>query len=94
MVTEDARKRHLKQQPKRLKREITGISVSINSFLGPFTPLSNFLKRVYKDETGAVTAEYVIITSLLVIALIGAASVLADATHLWFWRKVLRIIKY
>lgn len=61
------------------------------SFLGS---KGNFLKKLYFDESGAVTTEYVIITGLLALALIGAASALADATRLWFWRKVLRIIKY
>ena len=56
--------------------------------------LANCLKRLYHDESGAVTTEYVIITGLLAIALIGAASSLADATRLWFWRKALRITKY
>jgi Flp pilus assembly pilin Flp len=52
------------------------------------------LKKLYFDESGAVAAEYVIITGLLAIALIGTANALAEATRLWFWRKALRIIKY
>ena len=52
------------------------------------------LKELYHDESGAVATEYVIITGLLAIALIGAANALADAARLWFWRKALRIIKY
>ena len=52
------------------------------------------LKELYHDESGAVATEYVIVTGLLAIALIGTANVLADAARLWFWRKALRIIKY
>ena len=59
-----------------------------------FLQAAKGLKKLYNDESGAVTTEYVIITGLLAIALIGAASALADATRLWFWRKALRIIKY
>lgn len=40
----------------------------------------NFLKKLYFDESGAVTTEYVIITGLSAVALIGVASAIADAT--------------
>ena len=52
------------------------------------------IRRLYLDETGSVATEYVIVTGLLAIALIGVANSLADAARLWFWRKALRIIKY
>ena len=69
------------------------VSVILNG-RNQFKEVWEFLKTLYRDESGAVTTEYVIITGLLAIALIGAASVLADAARLWFWRKALRIIKY
>lgn len=61
---------------------------------GFFLMVAKGLKRLYHDESGAVATEYVIITGLLAIALIGCANALADAARLWFWRKALRIIKY
>jgi Flp pilus assembly pilin Flp len=59
-----------------------------------FLQSANLLKKLYLDESGAVATEYVIITGLLAIALIGTAIALSDAARLWFWQKVLRIIKY
>lgn len=56
-----------------------------------FGQIKRFLRDLYIDERGSVTTEYVIVTGLLAIALIGAAGALADAARLWFWRKALII---
>ena len=61
---------------------------------GFYASFVHVVEELYHDESGAVATEYVIITGLLAIALIGSANALADAARLWFWRKALRIIKY
>jgi len=61
---------------------------------GFFVVVAKGLKKLYYAESRTVATEYVIITGLLAIALIGCADALAGVARLWFWRKALRIIKY
>ena len=50
--------------------------------------------KLWRDDSGAVAVEYVVVTGLLAVALIPVAAALADSARIWFWLKVVRIALY
>ena len=50
--------------------------------------------KLWRDETGAVSVEYVVVAGVLAVSLIPAAAALADSARIWFWQKIIRITLY